>query len=181
MTVSPANSYASGAKVAPRTRAFRRANLVLHVILSVGWLGAVLAYLPLAITGLTSVDPDTVKGTYRAMEQIGWFAIVPLSLGAFISGLIQSLITDWGLFRHYWIVVKLLLTVVSTTVLMLHMPLVSRVASMASTMTLPLAPPGTLQKQLLFHAAGGLAVLVVITVISIFKPWGRTPFGRTAA
>ena len=36
-----------------------------------------------------------------------------------MSGLVQSLGTEWGLFRYYWIVAKLSLTVVATMVLML--------------------------------------------------------------
>ena len=38
----------------------RRFSLTLHIIVSVGWLGAVLSYLPLAITCLTSTDADVV-------------------------------------------------------------------------------------------------------------------------
>lgn len=151
----------------------RKTGLVMHIVFSVGWLGAVVAYLPLAITGMTSTEPDTVRAAYSAMEQIGRFAIVPLCLGSLITGLYQSLTTEWGLFRYYWVVAKLVLTVVSTIILLMHMPQVSRMAAMASQMTLPIATPGVLRAQLLVHAAGGLIVLIVLTAISVFKPWGR--------
>lgn len=156
----------------------RKAGLTLHIILSVGWLGAVIAYLPLAITGLSSTDPETVRAAYSAMEQIGWFAIVPLCLGSLLTGLFQSLGTEWGLFRHYWIISKLVLTLISTIILLLHMPAVSRVAALASQMTLPVTAPGMLRTQLVVHATGGLIVLIAITAISVFKPWGRTRFGQ---
>jgi len=147
-----------------------------HVVLSVGWLGAVLAYLALAVTGLATRDAQLVRSSYLTMEIVGWYVIVPLALGALLSGLVQSLGTSWGLLQHYWVVVKLALTVISSVILLLHMPTVSRVAAEAAAMTLPIADPGTVAVQLVVHAAGGLLVLGVITALSVFKPWGRTPW-----
>jgi len=157
----------------------RRFALTLHILFSVGWLGAVLAYLPLAIAGLTSTDAGMVRAAYLAMERIGWFVIVPLCIASFLTGLVQSVGTEWGLFRHYWVIVKLGLTIVSTVILLLHMPAVSRVAALAADMALPVVAPGALRTQLVVHAAGGLGVLIAITAISVFKPWGRTRFGRS--
>jgi hypothetical protein len=34
--------------------------------------------------------------------------------------------------------------------------------------------------QLIVHAAGGLLVLLGTTALSIYKPWGKTPYGRRA-
>ena len=61
----------------PRLRKF---GLTAHVMFSVGWLGAVAAYLALAIAGLTSQDAQMVRAAYLAMKLIGWSVIVPLSL-----------------------------------------------------------------------------------------------------
>src|SRR5687768_16276697 len=90
--------------------------LTAHVTSSVGWLGAVAVFLALAVACLTSQDARMVRAAYLAMELIGWFVIVPLSLASFLSGLVQSLGTSWGVFRHYWIVAKLLMTIVATIV-----------------------------------------------------------------
>src|SRR5258708_26201449 len=97
-----------------RVRAF---VLTAHVASSVGWLGAVVAYLALAIAALTSKDAQVVRSAYLAMELTGWFVIVPLSLAALLTGLVQSLGTEWGLFPYYWILVKFLLTIWLTTML----------------------------------------------------------------
>ncbi len=83
------------------TPALRKLNLTAHVTSSVGWLGAVASFLVLSIAGLTSENADSVRGAYVAMNLIGQFMIVPLSLAALATGLIQSLGTHWGLFRHY--------------------------------------------------------------------------------
>ncbi len=157
----------------------RRIALLLHIVFSVGWLGAVLAYLPLTIKGLTSVDTNVVRSAYLAMEQIGWYVIVPLCLGSLLSGIVQSVGTEWGLFRHYWVATKLILTIASTAILLAHMPAVSQMAALATSLELPVIAPDRMRAQLVVHAAGGLVVLIVITALSVFKPWGRIRFGRS--
>jgi Zn-dependent protease with chaperone function len=157
------------------TSRLRKLTLTAHVTISVGWLGAVLAYLALAIAAVASGDPRLVRAAFLSMEVIGWYVIVSCSVGALITGLVQSLGTPWGLFRHHWIVAKLILTVGATLVLVKHMPTVSRVVERATAGD---ADPGMVQVQLLVHAAGGLVVLIAITALSIAKPWGRTAYGR---
>jgi hypothetical protein len=159
----------------PRLRKFA---LAAHVAFSVGWLGVVVAYLALAIAGLITHDVSMVRAAYLSMELIGWFVIVPLSFAALLTGLVQSLGTQWGLFRHYWILVKFLLTVAATIVLLRHMPAVSRMAAMAAETTLFSADFRALQIQLVVHAAGGLLVLLAATILSVYKPWGMTAYGR---
>lgn len=160
------------------TPGLRKLALTAHVTFSVGWLGAVVAYLALAISGLTGQDASMVRAVYLAMELIGWFVIVPCSIAALLTGLVQSLGTEWGLFRHYWILVKFLLTIGGATILLLHMPAVSRMAGIAAATTWSGADSGVLQTQLVVHAAGGLVVLLAVTVLSVYKPWGRTLYGE---
>ena len=96
-----------------------------------GWLGAVAGFLALAIAGVSSDDPQTVRAAYLAMHLITWFVIVPLSFAALLTGLVQSLGTSWGLFRHYWVVAKLGLTVVATIILLAHTQPIGQVATVA--------------------------------------------------
>lgn len=156
----------------------RQLALTAHVSLSVGWLGAVLAYLALAIAGLVGAEPPRVRAAYVAMELIGWSVIVPLSLGALLTGLVQSLGTEWGLFRHYWVAAKFVLTVLATTILLLHMKNVSWMARLAESTPLGAGDHLQFRKHLLVHAAGGLVVLLTATVLSLHKPWGRTRYAQ---
>ncbi|MGH9967668.1 MAG: hypothetical protein ACREBG_07510, partial [Pyrinomonadaceae bacterium] len=98
----------------PRLRKFA---LTTHVVSSVGWLGAVASFLALTLVGLTSKDNQMVRAAYLAMELTAWFVIVPLAIASLLTGLVQALGTTWGLFRHYWVLVKLLLTIFATIVL----------------------------------------------------------------
>ena len=157
---------------------FRKFALTLHVTSSVGLLGAIAAFLALAITGLTSGDVQTVRAVYLAMELVARFVIVPMAFASLLTGLVQSLGTPWGLFQHYWVLVKLLLTVFATIVLLIKMELIGYAARLVAETTLPGADLRAAGIQLIVHAAGGLLVLLVPMVLSIYKPQGRTRYGR---
>ena len=120
--------------------------LTAHIAFSVGWIGAAAAFLVLSIAGLTSRDAETVRGAYLAMNLIGLYIIVPLSMAALATGLIQSLGTPWGLFRQHWVLVKLLLTIVSIGVLLMHqftaVTQAAKLVSGAAAGTLPSADLG---------------------------------------
>lgn len=158
----------------------RKAALTLHVACSVGWLGAAAAYLAVAIRALASADSAAMRASYPTLELLGWSVIVPLCGAALLSGLLQSLGTPWGLFRHYWVVAKLALTLAATGVLLGHLPAVRHAADLAAQPATSLADMGMLPTQLVVHAAGGMVVLLAITALSVFKPWGLTPLGRRA-
>ncbi len=160
------------------TPRFRKLLLTAHITLSVGWLGAVAAFLVLSIAGLTSRNAETVRGAYLAMKLIAWFVIVPLAVASLLSGIVQSLCTTWGLFRHYWVLAKLFLTVFATIVLLLKMKLIGYVAGAAATAALSSADLHKPRMELVVHAGGGLLVLLVITTLSVFKPWGLTRYGQ---
>ena len=155
----------------------RKLALTAHVTASVGWLGAVAAFLALALAGLRSANAQTVRAACIAMELIGWFVVVPLSFASLLTGLVQSLGTTWGLFRHYWVLVKLVMTVLATLVLLIHMRPISYVAGVAATTTLSAGDLRGLRAQLVADAGAALAVLLVTTTLSVYKPRGVTRYG----
>lgn len=160
------------------TPRLRKAAFLLHVTFSVGWLGSVVAYLALAVSGLTGKDAMLARSAYLSMEFIGWTVIVPFSLATLLSGLIQSLGTEWGLFRHYWITVKFFFAVAGSLILLFHMRVVGQMSGVARSTSLGIGEFGDLRIQLVVHAIGGLLLLSAATVLSIYKPWGMTPYGR---
>lgn len=153
----------------------RRLALAIHLMCSVGWPGAVVAYLALDLTVATSQDPQLVRAAWIAMGMITSSVIVPLALASLVTGVIMALGTRWGLFRHWWVLISLLLTVLAILVLVGETRLITSVATMAADPTtaddLVLSRPPTL-----LHSVGGLAVLAVIQVLNVFKPQGLTPY-----
>lgn len=160
------------------TPGLRKFALTAHVTFSIGWVGAVVGFLALVVAALTSQDAQTVRAAFIAMELTGWFAIVPLALASLLTGLVMSLGTPWGLFRHYWVLFKLLLTILATIVLLLHMPTVSFLAGIAAEAGNAdlFGLRGALRGELL-HAGGGLLVLLVATTLAVYMPRGMTRYG----
>jgi hypothetical protein len=156
----------------------RKVALTAHVATSVGWLGAVAAFLALAVAGLAGEDTQRVRGAYVAMEVTGWWVIVPLCFASLATGVVQSLGTPWGLFRHYWVAIKLLLTALSTVVLLIHMRPISRVAGVAAVRPLATGDLRAVRVQLTVDAGAALVVLLVATTLSVVKPRGLTARGR---
>jgi hypothetical protein len=152
---------------------FRKLTLLAHIGSSVGWFGAVIPYVVLTITGLASRDMQTARAAYGALYVIGWYAIVPLGIAALLSGLAQSLVTQWGLVRHWWIVLKLVLTVVAVMILLRHMQHVTQLAHLPTDAMLSVD-----FREEFVHATGGLLVVLAAMALSVFKPWGMTAYGR---
>jgi hypothetical protein len=154
----------------------RRFALTAHVVSSVGWFGAVAVFLALSIAGLISGDAQMVRADYLVMESIAWFIIIPLCLLSVLTGLVSSLGTTLGLFRHYWVLIKLLITIPATIVLFVHMRPIGQVTRVAAERTLSSADFG-LQIQMVAAAAAAVLVLLVATAVSVYKPRGLTRYG----
>ena len=170
----------------PMRPALRKLMLTAHVVASVGWLGAAAGVLALGIAGLTTSDAGVASGVYRATEVIWRSVIVPFSLAALLTGVVQALSTQWGLFRHYWVLTKFAITVFSSLLLLLHTSsLLPALAQAAIESSPSVAEPGAHAHgglppriHLVVAASGTLVLLLTTATLSIYKPWGRTRFGR---
>ena len=84
--------------------------------------------------------------------------------------------TRWGLFRHYWVLISLLLTIVAIVVLLAETQTIGYFADVAAD---PTASGDDLRVlgSTLVHSVGGTVVLVVILVLNVYKPRGMTRYG----
>lgn len=160
--------------MAPR---LRKLALALHVLSSIGWAGALAAFLALAAVGLASEDAGTVRIAYVANGMITWYVIVPLALVSLLSGIVQALATPWGLIRHYWVLLKLVIVATATFMLMMKTGPIGYIAGAAAAGGLSGADLLGLRASILAHAVGGLLVLVWAAALGIYKPRGLTRFG----
>lgn len=157
----------------------RKAVLTTHITTSVGLLGAIAAFCALSLAGLSAVESATIRAAYVSMDVVARFVIAPLAIFALLTGIAESLGTHWGLFRHYWIVAKLILTAVATAVLLIKLDLIARGAGLAREHFLPSDELHAVGKELTLHAIAGFGVLLVPAILSVYKPLGLTPYGRT--
>jgi len=155
----------------------RKFALTSHITSSVGWIGAVAGFLALAIAGLISQDAQLVRASYLAMEPITWFVIVPLALVSLLTGIVSSMGTKWGLLRHYWVVLKLLITIACVAILLVHTQPISVLAAAAEKMAVLTADLRAPQVMMVVASCAALPVLVLLTALSVYKLRGMTPYG----
>jgi hypothetical protein len=155
----------------------RKFALTMHVITSVGWFGAVAAFLALSIVGMTSQDAQLVRAAYLATDVTTWFVILPLCFASLLTGVVSSLGTKWGLFRYYWILAKLVITFLATLVLLVHTQPIRLLADAVAKTTVFSAYLQRQQLQLVVASIAALVVLLVVTALSYYKPRGMTRYG----
>ena len=154
----------------------RRFVFTTHVTSSVGWAGAVLVFLALALIGLTSQDEPTVRGVYLVMAPAAWFVLVPLAHASLLSGVAISLGTPWGLFRHYWVVSKLLITLFATVIRLIYMGTFKQMAGVAAD---PVVELGLVRNPSpMVHSILALILLLLATMLGVYKPFGMTEYGK---
>ena len=157
------------------TFAVRKLVLAVHLVSSIGWLGAVIAYLAMDLV-VASRDVDLVRSAWIGMGLIAERAIVPLAVASLVTGVAMGAGTKWGLFRHWWVLVSLLLTIFAVAVLLAEARVIAHGAALAADPATPsdrlLELRGTLP-----HSIGGLIVLLVIQTLNIYTPQGLTPRG----
>jgi hypothetical protein len=113
------------------------------------------------------------------MESTGWSVLVPLSIASLVTGLVQSLGTSWGLFKHYWVLAKLVINLFATVVLVMYMQTLDYLAGVAARPPVPGNGLGVLRSPSpVLHAGAALVLLLMATALSVYKPRGMTRYGQ---
>jgi hypothetical protein len=163
-------------------RSLRKLVLTVHVVVSVGWIGIEAGLLALGLTGLYTRDPEVLRAVYVAAGLFGGIFVVPVSMGTLVTGVLLSVGTPWGLVRHYWVLAKFVLTValVASGILILNRILKEAAVRVSEVplSTLTSVDLGALRFQIIASVGVALLLLITATTLSVYKPWGRTWFGR---
>nr|WP_255430011.1 hypothetical protein [Streptomonospora sp. PA3] len=122
--------------------------------------------------GLAADRPERAGTLYEAAAALAGMLVLPLSATALVTGLVCALGTPWGLFRHYWVAAKLVLTAVLVAGSnLLLVPAAAELA--AATEGGSVLPPYADRFSLVAALSVSLSVLVATTLLSTVKPFGR--------
>lgn len=171
----------TGWRLSPR---LRKVTLLVHIVSGVGWMGLDVGLFLLLLTGLTTDDGQLAAACYRAVAVIVPVAVPVLSLGMLLTGLLLGWGTKWGLLRSWWVVVKLALGVILTVLVFVALvPGVNDLATPDPTTSAGAVRDviGEATTGLMFPPIVSFTMLGFASVLSIFKPWGRTPWSTPAA
>lgn len=158
---------------------WRKRFLILHLVSTMLWLGAAASYIPIAIYVLTHTEADMIRSGIQIMTLVVNGIVVPVAIIALLTGIVLSLGTRWGLSRHYWVFIKLLLTVFAVSMLLSYALDLNSVSGIAAQATLSSADLALLQDPShLSHPIGSVIIVLTATFLSVYKPKGMTKFGR---
>jgi hypothetical protein len=161
-----------------RLRNYVRAT---HIAFSAGWLGLVVAILTLEITAATASDSAFSVACYTMMGRIDTPVIPLFAVATLVTGIALSVATPWRLLHHWWIVVKLVLSLaVIVTAVALTGEWLQQAAAQASAHAGTGSTAGLSAWLLVVGSGFHLLFLWVATTISVDKPWGKTTLGRRA-
>jgi len=169
----------TGWRLSPRQR---KVTLLVHILSGIGWMGADIVLFLLLYTGLTTDDGEIAASCYIAVSVFVPVAVPVLSLGMLGTGLLLGWGTKWGLLRYWWVFVKLAMALVLT--LLVFTALVPGINDMASpdattTADAVRASLGDAPTQLMYPPIVSFLMLGIAAVLSVFKPWSRTPWSST--
>lgn len=154
----------------------RKAIVVLHIVASVALLGEVWGLVVLNLTATVTDDTTLAYAAYRLMHRLIFAGGVPLSLTGLATGIVLALSSRWGLVRHYWVFLKLLILVgVILSGVLFFTP--DELATAIRTGDRPVAH----QWQQVAILSTSVAMLVVATTLSVVKPRARLPWSRRRA
>ncbi|AKU15151.1 hypothetical protein [Luteipulveratus mongoliensis] len=162
------------------SRRSRRTLLVLHLLSVATWIGVDVMVAVFVGVSLTSDDPSTVGLCFQALAYVVW-PMLTAALATLVTGVLLGWGSAYGVVKHKWVLTKLVINLVlSTLILIALMPgldeLAQRGADLVAGRTQDMSAG-----DLVYPPIVSLTSLSFAVVLSVFKPWGRTRWGRPAA
>lgn len=149
---------------------WRKLLLSLHVATTVSILGTALVLLTLGIANLGGADPRSI---YPAASLVDTWLVAPLAILSLGTGLLLGSLTPWGVFRYWWVMIKLAITSVFTALVLFV--LIPRLGMVAASVTRSDAGPLSIGQRVLLVIAPALASLLLLLNVGLamFKPGRR--------
>jgi len=82
----------------------------IHIFFASLWVGGAIT-INLMIFILKATDGMQLYGINLSMKFVDDFIIIPGALGSLITGILYAIFTNWGWFKHNWIIVKLVINI----------------------------------------------------------------------
>jgi hypothetical protein len=146
----------------------------IHLLFAGLWIGGAVG-LSLMIVGLSAAENDgQLQGFKLACKFVDDLVVIPGAVGCLVSGFFICLLTNWGFFKHRWVIIKWFLTVFCILFGTFHLgPKVNEqpVIALEDGLT-ALADPAFLANDLASLKGGivQISLIVFMFLLSVFKP-----------
>ena len=154
----------------------KRWLLSIHLLCTVAWLGAGLCSLIFNITALITSNPHLLNAAYVFAGILDKAILRGGAVGALVTGILLSMLTQWGLMRFYWIIVKEIVSILCIVIGFIISGWNADAISLTAMQGLDaLHNPLFITNRTMMFAGifFQLISLSGVIVISVFKPWGQ--------
>lgn len=147
-----------------------------HLIAVSCWVGGGIALILLYFLKDGVTDGGVLYGINQSIHHVDIAVVViPGAFGCLITGLVYSLLSNWGFFKHKWLIFKWVVTVTAILFGTFFLgPWETNMMDISGQLgILSLNDPAYLYNEKMNLAFGTvqLLVLLVTLFVSIFKPW----------
>jgi hypothetical protein len=147
--------------------------LTVHILGAGAWIGMDVVLGVLVFTARLTTSTSTEALCYQALELFAVWPLLTAGLVTLASGIVLGLGTSYGLIRYWWVAIKLALNLVLVTLVAFSLrPGVTQAADYGDAIATGM-PSDASVGDLVFPPIVSSTALVVATILSVFKPWGR--------
>ncbi|WP_188454772.1 hypothetical protein [Virgibacillus oceani] len=151
----------------------KRWLVTVHILFAAIMFGNMITFLILSITAATANDSQLMESCYQIMHVLSKTSVKAATFGTIVTGILLSVLTKWGLFKFYWIIAKEALTIIPFVLNMWAMYYWSLDAINMIQVTSKQADSSMLQTELWTGIIMQLISLILMFILSVFKPWGK--------
>jgi len=153
-----------------------------HLFFACLWVGASLAMLNLQIF-YKPASPDGLNTIHTVLSLLNFTVVIPAAMACLITGLLMSVFTNWGFFKHYWVLIKWIATptmiLFGTFVLGPWAGLMQALARSEGLKALQNQTYLSYRSLTLAFGLILLGVLIFMIFMSTLKPWGQRGKGAS--
>lgn len=147
-----------------------------HLIAVASWIGGAVSLLALYFLKIGVEDGGVLYGINKSIHHVDMnIVVIPGAVGSLLTGLLYSLFSNWGFFKHNWLTFKWIVTVTAILFGTFYLgPWETAMMEISGKIGIASLTDSTyLYNQQMNLIFGTLQVLVlIITVfVSILKPW----------
>ncbi len=154
----------------------KKVVLAFHLILVANWIGCLMAILVVHISKQSSFAAAHYFIADKIIFMLSDTLIMNLSLLVALTGLVFSLFTPWSFFKFHLLTVKwVAIFSLAATIIFLAGPAINGMAAISDVLGEVCQGDQNylkFEQQAVLYSAVQLFLLIVIVLISIFKPWG---------
>ncbi len=149
---------------------------LIHIYFACLWVGGAVS-VTLMHFFMDASDGMQLYGINLSMKFVDDFIIIPGATGSFFTGILYSVFTKWGWFKHRWITVKWIINIYGVLFGTFYLgpwlnslPPISKIEGLKA---LSNSVYMNNQKMLCIWATFQAVTIIIAVLLSVFKPWKK--------